>query len=72
MRVQSLFGLLTASHEPISTGLTKVALSAGQQSNRSVVCRDHLKQITANVCQHKHTFACSNLLEISSLVKLKH
>lgn len=49
-----LFGLLTVSHEPICTGLTKVALSAGRQSDRNV-CGDRRRQITTDGFQHKDT-----------------
>lgn len=52
-----LVWFLTVSHEPICTGLTKVALSAGRQSNRSSVCGEHQRRISTGVSQCQHRFA---------------
>lgn len=52
---------LTVSHEPICTGLTKVALSAGRRSNRSFVCGEQQRRISTDIPSantHLHAAVC--------------
>lgn len=72
VRASLLVWFLTVSHEPICTGLTKVALSAGRQSNRSSVCGEHQRRISTGVSQCQRRFARSNLWEIWRFFHLKN
>lgn len=52
---------LTVSHEPICTGLTKVALSAGRRGNRSFVCGEQQRRISTDIPSantHLHAAVC--------------
>lgn len=72
VRASLLVWSLTVSHDPICPGLTKVALSAGRQSNRSSVCGEHQRQISTGVSQRQRRFARSNLWEICWFFHLKN